>query len=211
MNKLNVQPQTPSFPVDYASLPGHPVQHLIVLITEDLDAAATRRIWEVANASCTDVQLVSLCNDPAQEPGLRRKLVTMASLLHHGRVTADWNIHFGTNWVDVIKQNFQPDDMIVCFAEQRAGILHRPLHQILQSTLENPLYMMSGLYSGDRPQSNWLSETLGWSGSLAILVAACLLQIKIVSLSDEWFQTILLILSVIAEIWLIGAWNHLFR
>ncbi len=59
-----------------------PARRLIVLIPADSDyQAATRRIWELANAMGSRVQFLGLCRDAAQEPNLRRGLVTMSALL----------------------------------------------------------------------------------------------------------------------------------
>ncbi len=153
-----------------------PARRLIVLIPADSDyQAATRRIWELANAMGSRVQFLGLCRDAAQEPNLRRGLVTMSALLQAGRVSAEAKVEIGTNWVNVVKRNYQTGDMIVCFAEQNVGLLHRPLSQILYAKLNAPIYILSGL-----------------------------------SLSQDWAQTTLLILSVIGEVWLIWGWNSLF-
>jgi hypothetical protein len=47
-------------------------------------------------------------------------------------------------------------------------------------------------------------------GSIGIIAGSALLQIRITSLSQDWAQTTLLILSVIGEAWLIWGWNSLF-
>lgn len=184
---------------------------LILLVPADVDySVATRRIWELANATSMHILLLGLCKDPTEEPSLRRGLVTMASLLQDGKVSAELTVEFGTNWLEAVKRFSQPGDMIVCFAEQRAGLLHRPLSPILQSNLNNPVYILSGLYPQSPSKSNWRSQLMAWSGSIGILVGAFLLQIRIVSMPEDWVQTTLLILSVIGEVWLIGIWNSLF-
>jgi hypothetical protein len=119
-------------------------------------------------------------------------------------------IEFGTSWVEAVKQNSQPGDMIVCIAEQRVGLWQRPLSQILQSNMDNPVYILSGLSHQNPSRSNWRSQVMAWVGSLGILVGAFLFQIRIVSMPSDWVQTILLIFSVISEAWLIGNWNSLF-
>ena len=185
--------------------------HLLVLVPADIDyAATTRRIWELADASGMHIRLLGLCKDRVEEPGLRRGLVTMASLLQDGNISAEVKVSFGNSWVETVKQNSYPGDMIVCFAEQRAGLLHRPLSQILRSNLNNPVYILSGLYPQNLSLSNWRSQIMAWAGSLGILIGAFLIQIRIVSMPADWAQTTLLILSVIGEAWLIGGWNSLF-
>jgi hypothetical protein len=125
-------------------------------------------------------------------------------------VCAEVNVEIGMNWVDVVKRNYQRGDMIVCFAEQRVGLLQRPLSQILESNLGTPVYILSGLYPEKHSRSNRLSQLMAWAGSVGIIVGAAFLQIRITSLPQDWAQTTLLILSVFGEVWLIWAWNSLF-
>lgn len=218
MNKLNFPYPSYDVAADSLTLPGVPVntslelaRRLIILVPPDCDYnSVIHRVWKLAKASESHVQLLGLCKEEAQEPSLRRGLVTMASLLQDGNVSAELNVEFGANWVEAVKRNSREGDMIVCFAEQRAGLLQRPLSQILQSNLKNPIYILSSLSLPNPPRSHWLSQMKGWLGSLAIIVIAFLFQIQITSLPQDWIQTTLLILSVIAETWLIGVWNSLF-
>jgi hypothetical protein len=213
MNKLESPLQTPTFVIDCISDSGHdPDRRLIVLIPAASDyTAATRRVWELANSLGARVELLGLCQDEEQEQGLRRQLVTMASLLQDGRVITEFKVEFGTNWVRAVKRNYQSGTIVVCFAEQCTGLLHRPLSQILQSNLNVPLYILSGLHPQNLPQLNWLSQIMAWSGLLGIISGSFLLQVRITSLPPDWAQTTLMILSVIGEIWFIWGWNNLFR
>jgi hypothetical protein len=213
MNKLDAQIQTPALVMDHPSQSDYdPAHHLIVLIPADADyTAATRRLWELSNALGMRVQLLGLCKDAVQEPGLRRELITMASLLQHDGVSTALKIEVAANWVDAAKRNYQAGDMIVCFAEQRAGLFHRPLSQMLQSNLNVPIYVLSGLYAQDLPHANWLSQITAWIGSAGIIAGSFLLQIRITSLPQDWAQTTLMLFSVASEFWLIWVWNSLFK
>ena len=184
---------------------------LIVLVPDsDLDyAAATRRVWELASELGTRIQFISLYKDTARESSLRRQLVTMSAMVQDGNVSAEAKVEFGNNWVNVVKSNWQAGDMIVCFAEQHAGPLHRPLSQILESNLNFPVYILSGLYP-QKSKSNWLSQVIVWSGFIGIIICFGILQVKIVQLPEGGFQNALLIFSIIPEFWLILVWNILF-
>ncbi len=189
-----------------------PARRLIVLVPADSDhGAMTRRIWELANATGTRVQFLGLCKDAVQEPSLRRGLVTMAALVQDGRVSTEAKVEIGTNWVEAVKRDLQTGDMIVCFAEQRAGLLLRPLSQILEANLDAPVYIISGLYTQRTSRSDWLYQIVAWTGSIGIIAGSFLLQIRLSLLPQDWAQTTLLILSVLVEIWLIGGWNSLFN
>jgi hypothetical protein len=81
---------------------------------------------------------------------------------------------------------------------------------MLQPNFDIPVYFLSGLHPQNPPGPGRLSQAMAWAGSIGILLAATALQIRVTSLPQDWFQTTLLILSVIAEAWLIGVWNSLF-
>lgn len=210
MAKLDTSSTSLTYPIDpHTDL--EPARRLIVLVPADSDDnAATHRIWELANASGACVQFLGLCKDPVQEPGLRRRLATIASLLQDGKISAEAKVEIGMNWVDIVKRNYQTGDVIVCLAEQRAGLLHRPLSQILQSSLNAPIYILSSQQPQNLPRSNWFSQIMAWAGSIAIIIVSTFLQIRLTSLPQDWVQTTLLILSVIGEAWLIWGWNSLF-
>lgn len=210
MTQIHTTP--PSLTSTPASLSGlEPARRLIVLVP-DMESdyiPAIHRIWELANAQQARVLLLSLYKDTRQELSLRRGLITMCAMLQDGHVLAEVNVEMGKNWVDVVKRHYQTGDLIVCFAEQRAGLLHKPLSQILQSNLKIPVYILSGLYL-PKPKSNLLSQVIAWSGFLGILIGFFVLQINIGQVSKGGLQSILLILSIIPEFWLIWAWNSQF-
>jgi hypothetical protein len=211
MNNLGSPLETPTFVVDYPSQSGHEPGHcLIVLIPTASDyTAATHRVWELAISLEAHVLLLSLCKDAEQEPGLRRQLVTMASLLQDAKVPTELKVEVGSDWVQAVKRNYQAGARIVCFAEQNIGLFHRPLSQILQSNLDAPIYILSGVHPQKLPQPNWFHQIIAWSGLLGIIAVFFLLQVRITSLPPDWAQTTLMILSVMGEIWLIWGWNNL--
>lgn len=206
MTKLNPGPialaHATDLPVDVEFM-----HRLIVLVTSSVEyGPMTRRIWELANATCMHVLLLTLCKDPAEEQSLRRRLITMASLLQDGKRCVEIKVVFGTNWLAAVKDIYRTGDRIVCFAEQRAGLFQRPLSQILESNLEATLYVLSSPTPG---KSNKRSQVFSWFGFIAILIGFGLLQTKILQLPESPLQSILLILSILPEFWLIWVWNSL--
>jgi hypothetical protein len=199
----------------HASLSGpNPARRLIVLVP-DLESdyiPAIRKIWKLANAQHARIQFLGLCKDTAMEPGLHRQLVTMSALsalVGGDEISTEAKVEIGMSWVDVVKRNFQTGDMIVCFEEQRAGLLRRPLSQILKTSLNFPVYILSGLHP-QKSKSNLLSQIMVWSGSIGLIICFGILQVKIGQLPKDWFQNVLLIFSIIIEFWLILVWNNLF-
>lgn len=220
MNRLNPKHQASSFAMTSASLSDASITlktspmsagRLIVLVPADTEyAAATGRIWDLAISTGSHVLLLSLCKDVAEEPSLRRQLILMSALVGDSRVSTKAKVEIGANWVDVVKRNYQTGDIIVCFAEQHAGLLRRPLNQILEANLDVPVYILSGFYTREYSSSNWGSQATAWTGSIGIIVGFFLFQSRIVLLPNDWTQTTLLIFSVILEFSLILVWNNLF-
>lgn len=188
------------------------VHRLIVLIPMNADYKfAMPRILDLAMASGGSVLFLGLCKDPAYALGLRRELVTVSALFQDAGICAEANVEVGSNWMDIVKSRCRAGDTIVCFTKSCAGPLQRPLNQILESDLGTPVYVLSDVYNQGHARSHWLAEIIAWTGFIAIIAGSFLLQIQIRPLSGDWAQTILLILSVIAELWLIRVWNGWFR
>jgi len=186
-----------------------PKQRLLVLVSSGADdSVMTRRVWELAHAIRMHVLLLTLCKDPTKEQSLRRRLITMVSLLQDGRLCIEIKMVLGTNWVAAVRDNYRTGDWIVCFAEQRAGLLQRPLSQILEANLKATLYILSDP-TPQTSKTSRLSQVFSWFGFLAILIGFGLLQTKILQLPESSLQSKLLILSVLPEFWLIWVWNSL--
>jgi hypothetical protein len=203
----------PSLTSSTTSLSGPKAARRFVVLVPDLEWSfipTIHRIWDLANSQHARVLLISLCKDPKQAPSLRRALIILCAMVQDGRIPVETNVEIGTNWVDVIRRHYQVSDMIVCFAEQRAGLLQKPLSQILESNLGIPVYVVSGMHMS-KPKSNWLADVTAWLGSLGIIAGFGLLQIKIVQAANGWFQTLLLVLVSISEIGLIWVWDSRFR
>jgi len=212
MTRLNYEHRALTVPI--ASQPDpEPARRLLVLVPSpeaDL-TSATQRIWELANASGAQVKFLGLCNDATQEPSLRRKLVTMTAIVNDGRVSAEAEVMGGKNWVEVVKSRWQPGDTVVCFDQQRMGILQKPLSQILRSDLNIPLYILSGLEPYKNPRSNWLTGVATWIGLALIILGFFFLQARIELLTKDGTRTALLLLTVGVEFWAITFWNSLFE
>ena len=201
----------PELTLPFASLSdGEPVRRLLVLIPDaEFDPTPVlQRIWEMANAARAHIRFLGLCKEMMREASLRRKLVNMSALIQGDRISAEAKVEIGTNWIEAVRRNYLSGDVIVCFEEQRTGLLHRPLKQILNARLDAPVYILSNVYQ-QRPKSNWTAQIVAWSGSLIVIIGFGVLQVKIVQLPRDGFQSVLLILSIIPEFWLVWVWNSL--
>lgn len=184
---------------------------LLVLVSADLNyGPAIQRIWQLATATSRSVHLLGLSKDMTQEHTLRRQLIAMSALLSDGKVFTEVKIEFGTRWMDAVRRNYQMGDVIVCFAEQRDGLLNKPLKQVLEAKLDAPIFILSELYPQRSQRRNALSQLLLWVGLIGIIAGAFILQTRLMSLPRDWLQTTFMLLSVFAEFWLLWAWNSLF-
>ena len=216
MNKLNVHnPSLVDLPAVESDTSIHVVNperfsRLIVLVPPGTDSTnVTRRICKLASETKSDVQLLGLCKDPAQEFSLRRELVTISALIQYAKVYVEMKVEVGTNWLDAVKRNYQDGDAIVCITDQSIGIRQRSFSQILESTLNAPIYILSET-KPPQSHSNILAQVIAWSGFLGIIVGFFILQMKIVQLSKDWTQAVILILVLIPEFGAIWIWNSLF-
>ena len=212
MTKLDLELQPLTIP--YASQPDLGSARRLIVLIPNLEAdlsAVIQRVWELANVTGAHIKFLGLCNDVAQEPSLRRSLITMTAIANYDNVSAEAEIMVAKDWVETVKSHWRPGDMVVCFSEQRAGLLQKPLSQILQSDLNIPLYILSGLYPQKDSSSNWLTYVAAWTGFIAIILGFFVLQARIDLLTKDWIRTILLLLSVAFEFLAIQLWNRLFE
>lgn len=185
--------------------------HLIVPVTNlDVDPTLVApRLWDLAQATGADISLVGLCNDPSEEPRLRRALVSLAAMVNYGHISANLEILIGKDWVTAVRSRCQPGDMVVCLAEESAGLLRKPLSQLLQPGLNVPLYVLSGVSHPATTPANAKTQIVAWIGFLAIMLGFLVLQVKIYQLTTNWIAT-LEIISTAVECWAIWKWNSLF-
>ena len=185
-------------------------RHLIILIPVNSEGTTlTRRICTLAKETNSSIQLLGLYRDSSEELALRRELAMMSALIRDAKVYAEIVVEKGNDWVNAVKHNYQAGDIIVCMAEQPIGIRRRPLSQILESSFDAPVYIFSELHPQES-KSSVISQLTAWSGLIAIIAGFFLVQVKITQLTTGGFQTLLLILLLPPEIWLIQVWNSLF-
>lgn len=187
-------------------------RRLIVLISnvESDYTSVMPRVWELAYALKCQVLFLGLCRDVSEELRLRRALVTMSALIQDGWVSAEAKTEIGNNWLKVVKSNWREGDLIVCFAEQRTGLMQKPLGQILESKLNTTIYVLSGPDLPARRSAGWFSMLTLWGGFAVTAIGFFFLQVNIDNALRGWVNTVMLVLTVLVEFWLIWVWNSLF-
>ena len=187
------------------------VRQLLVLIP-DTDADLTpvaSRVWEMAGVNGAHVRFLSLFDEAAREPGLRRRLTTLSAQVNDGRVTSDVEVIPGRDWVPAVRSRWQAGDMVICLSDHRTGLRQRPLSQILGSDLDLPLTVLSGITPLEQGRTKWYTQAAVWAGLIAILIGFCLLQARIIQTAGEW-SMVLLLGSILVEFGVLWLWNSLF-
>jgi hypothetical protein len=111
--------------------------------------------------------------------------------------------------VKAVRHIYQPGDLIGCLADQPKGLRRKPLSQILESNFNTTIYSFS---ETPIPKQKYklLSQVIAWSGLVAIIGGFFILQVDITQMPGNGLQTLLLILLLVPEIWLLQLWNSLF-
>ena len=221
MNKFDPTPLAPSVAIsstchsDSSIRSGQrlePARRLIVLFpaSETDTPDLVHRIWEIARSSQLSVLLLSLTNDFDEEAQLRRKLVTMAAVIKDPNVSTDIMIEHGSDWVRQVRKIWREGDVVACYAGQKVGFMRKPLDQILRSSLEAPIYILSDYQPVRNPKRTFASQFFFWLGSLAIVGGFLWVEVRLVQLPQDWAHNALIYVCLVAEVAFIWLWNFLF-
>lgn len=161
-----------------------------------------QRVWELANATGARVQFLGLCDDAVHELELRRTLATVSAMTNLGNVSAESVIQPGRNWMESLRAHVRAGDTVIYWNPQNS--------RLLQVDLGVPVYVIPELKAGKRLRTNWFTQAAAWIGSIAIIVFFFFLQVQIDHFAENW-ATVMQLLSVAGEFWLIWSWNNLLR
>ncbi len=211
MNKLDVSLPNLTIPPVSDSKPRQGRRLIVLFPASETDTPSlSHRIWEIARSLQLNVLLLSLSNDFNEEAQLRRKLVTMASIIKDPNVSTDMMIEHGNDWVGQVSKVWQDGDVLACYAGQKVGLMRKPLDQVLASNLNAPIYFLSEYQPVQDPNSTFISRAIPWAGSFAILGGFLWAEVKIVQLPQDWAHTALLYFAIVVEFALVWAWNSIF-
>ncbi len=196
---------------------------LVVVIREpEEEVLLAGRILELARERCLSVLLVGVSRDAAKEAGLRRSLVTIAAFLREANAYAgrslsmdasiaspEVQIECGRDWMNKLRSLLRPGDMLACYSEDKAGILERPLNDILSSGLNMPVYTFAGLTAPQSPRQNRWTQIASWAASLASIGGFLMLGARIVIAVQGWLQSVLLLVALLVEVAVVWFINSL--
>jgi hypothetical protein len=196
-----------------AAVPITRTERLVVLVPEkELDEnELARRIWGMAAPGALEVLLLSMYNEPGTEAYLRLRLVTMASLIREERVQVGISLLTAKNWIEAVRQVWQPGDLLVCLQGLRdSGWLKQgpDLAKQLSDSLALPVYAMSGFrFAPSLRQLRKQKEWIAWMGFLGTLAVCSWIQVQINRAVTGNLWTVFMVLSVLVEIsilWMIN-------
>jgi hypothetical protein len=184
---------------------------LVIVSDSEMDTPATaRRILEVAQAFESRVLFLGLTTDRLQESSLRRQLITLSTMVRDANLPFELKIETGRDWLDLIKSHWHEGDVLVCLAGQRAGTRRTMLGPLLQTNFSSTVYVINEPVQPERTRADWISPAVGWVGSISIILGFFWLQVRMDQLTRDWLNSVLLIISILVEVWLVWIWNSLF-
>ncbi len=213
MNRIDMQIPTAVSPAKVNFAPTTTVQRLVMVLFEaEEEALLARRIMDLITPRNLAVLLIGVAPNPTGEAQLRRSLARLAGFLREhssaaGRV--EFRIEAGRDWIAGLRTIVRPGDMIGCYSEQTVGVMERPLCDVLSSDIGLPVYAFSGLRAARKHPRKRLSQAASWLASLASIGGFLLLQARIVIAAQGWLQTVLLLMTLGAEVGLLWFVNSL--
>lgn len=186
-----------------------PSRRLVVILPDaNIDYfTLPRRIWNLASPDRRQVLLMLRPGREENESHARMTLTTLAAIIRDSSVTVQTQLVLGQPLVKAACQVAQPEDVLVCFEEhQVSGFLKkRWLAEVLAQTAQRPIYTLKGSVSEIvNPISARLVDFLLLAACLISLVVFFMLEVWIARSSTGSLQTVLQILAVCVEAWVIG-------
>ena len=188
---------------------------LIVLLPESLagDIKLAHHIYRMAGLQQRDVLYLVLVEDEMNQLEVSRRMATMTAATIGETLRVHSRLASRGEWLDALRQAYQPGDSLVCQAEQsvRTAILRtESVQNTIQRSLQIPVSVLSGFYHPARDQIRlWLFSLLFWLGCLVILAGFTLLEIEISHSTQGPVQVILISIALLVEYALLYIWNRL--
>lgn len=184
---------------------------LIVLVAStDADAAvAGSSILQLADRA--DIDLIGVYRHRSDEPALRRLLVTISAMISEPAASVlIRTVHLG-ECSRLVRANWQPQDTLLCIAEQPAPRFGKAWQRLLGNDMPGPLLFVRTPEPHRVRNTGWIEQAALWLGAFAIILGFFLVQVRIAQIFFGPGATASWILSVLAEGWLLLRWNSRFE
>lgn len=184
----------------------------LLVLMPDVDfnvAHLARRVVEITCLETMTVVFIANTTEKKDEYRVRRRLATLAALMHDECARVETHFTLDQNWAHVLNTLYQRGDVIVCQAEQ-IGRNGAPLRNELEDLLKAPVYVIGRVY----PQNN-RSEFHFTSWAIKFLVPAIIffgflgIQIPIDRATIGVAHLVLMSFTVIVEFILLAIWATL--
>jgi len=186
-----------------------PSSHRLVVILPDAIVdifALSKKLWNLAAPDRRQLLLMIRPNGTEDETQLRINLATLASLIRDSRVAVQTQWIAGTSVDQAIRQSTRADDVIVCFEEHRVSsfLKKNRLADILAQKTVLPIYTLKdAVHETAHPLSTHLTEIALMAFCLVVLIGFFVLEAWIDQNTTGTFQTVLELLAVFSEVWII--------
>jgi hypothetical protein len=176
------------------------VQRILVIVPSlDIDLSyPVQKLWEQAKRTGAHIHFMGFYNDPAEEPGVRRGLAMLSAMVQEKKITTSIETLSGKNWQNALQQHATDMDLVMYFPEPRTGFTGRLFKQALPTDLNVPIYILSGTTQVEK-SSGIPAQLIPWVGSFLVLTGSFFIQVRITQAFQGWFQTMLLVLTVLPE------------
>ena len=200
--------------VFYDDQPIPAFRRLVILIPNaDLDEIQlARRIRTMMSPNKAGILLLSLVRRDVEDSQERRRLINLAVILGDPLYTVTSKIISGKHWIEEIKENLMPGDLMVCLRGQYApsrGYKSQPIDQALSDKLACPVYVLNNIAIKEIHRHAFNHEVLGWLVPIAMIVLFFVFDVRITQDARGWVSTLLLWTAVIVEAALIWSWINL--
>jgi hypothetical protein len=186
-----------------------PSRRLVVILPDaEFDLRSlSKRIWDLAAPDHRQVLLMIKPCVEEDEFHVRVNLTTLAAFIGNSNVVVQTQPILGQSLVQAARQCAQPDDIFVCFEEHqvRGFLKKRPLAEMLAQSAQRPVYALEGtMPEMVDPMNARLIDFLILAFCFVSLIPFFALEVWIDRVSNGALQSILQMLGVLAEVWIIG-------
>jgi hypothetical protein len=193
-----------------------PFNRLVVLLPPaDLDEVRlARRLRSMIVPYKTGILLLSLVIRDGEDSQERRRLTNLAAILRDPLYPVTSKTIIGNGWIEKIKENLLPGDILVCFLQQKAptwGMKSQPISQVLAGELPCPVYVLHSFGIKQTPHQAFSRLFSGWVVPITMITLFLAFDFYLAQDAGGWLRITLLGTAMLVEAGLIWSWNILWN
>lgn len=191
------------------SIAGDDSRLVVVIAAVSEPATLARRVLSQTTNGIQPILMLGVAPSSAAESELRRSLVAVEAFVAAQGHRVELQTASGRAWLEKVRPQFRPADLIACYEEEGAGISRQPLSDVLSRGLQVTVHDLTDTLRPFSSRRALLPQVVAWLGSIALIAGFLVLQAKIVVELQDWTQTITLLITLVPEIALIWLWNSI--